>query len=172
MIKKSFFILALLTIFVSGTELRAQESNNGKEIYANSFLNKPAPELFIQEWVSTKPSMEGKFVIVDFWATWCGPCVKSIPKMNQLAAKFSKDLIIVGISNEPIETVLKFEKAKIEYFHGVDRSRSMSSKIGNKYIPYAIVIDPKGIVRWEGIPSDEKYELNEAVIADLIKKYK
>ena len=41
---------------------------------------------------------DGKFVLIDFWATWCGPCRRSIPGLNQLHARFKDRLVIIGIS--------------------------------------------------------------------------
>ena len=80
-----------------------QESNNGKKLWAESFLNKKAPEFTVEEWISQQPKMKGKFVLIDFWATWCTPCLKAIPELNEFAKKFKKKLVVIGISNEPAD---------------------------------------------------------------------
>lgn len=60
----------------------AQESNNGKQLWAKSFLNEKAPELTVETWISKKPDTEGKFVIIDFWAT-----VWPLPESNSRAQR-------------------------------------------------------------------------------------
>ena len=62
-------IILLTMLLFSGIGF-AQESNNGKQLWAKSFLNEKAPELTVETWISKKPDTEGKFVIIDFWATW------------------------------------------------------------------------------------------------------
>ena len=75
-------IILLTMLLFSGIGF-AQESNNGKQLWAKSFLNEKAPELTVETWISKKPDTEGKFVIIDFWATWCGP----LPESNSRAQR-------------------------------------------------------------------------------------
>ena len=44
--------------------------------------------------------MKNKTIVIDFWATWCGPCRAAIPHMNELQQTFAEDLVCVGVSNE------------------------------------------------------------------------
>jgi thiol-disulfide isomerase/thioredoxin len=155
----------------SATMVNAQESNNGKQLWADSFLNKKAPELFVQEWISKAPEIKGKFVLIDFWATWCGPCRKAIPELNEYAKKFDKNLVVIGISDETKEKIQSMTSPVIEYYSGRDASKQMHKELNIKGIPHVILIDPQGIVRWEGFPLLEGNELTAEVIENLIKKY-
>ena len=136
-------------------------------IYARSFLNRPSPEIFVQKWLGETPDMAGKFVLVDFWATWCPPCRASIPGLNRLCNKFKDQLVVIGLSDETEETVRKMTNPKIEYYVGIDTQRHSKSAIGVTGIPHALLIDPKGIVRFEGMP----HYLDENNLGKLIAKY-
>src|SRR5213592_4857047 len=91
-----------------------------KQIWAKSFLNQKAPPLVVEKWLSKEPDRKGKFVLIDFWATWCGPCRKAIPELNAFHKKFAEKLVVIGVSNEPEKTIAKFSKPKIEYFSAID----------------------------------------------------
>src|SRR5262245_14864109 len=64
-----------------------------KKLFAKSFLNQPAPDLIVDEWITSQPSTQGKMVLIDFWATWCGPCCKAIPELNELHRRFASRLV-------------------------------------------------------------------------------
>jgi thiol-disulfide isomerase/thioredoxin len=89
-------IILLTMLLFSGIGF-AQESNNGKQLWAKSFLNEKAPELTVETWISKKPDTEGKFVIIDFWATWCLPCLFQLPEFEKLSEKYP-DIRFIGIS--------------------------------------------------------------------------
>ncbi len=162
----------LIGLLLCSTALFAQESNNEKRLWAKSILNEKAPDLVVKEWISAQPKTKGKFVLVDFWATWCGPCRGAIPKLNEIQKKFKKDLVVIGISDEPAEKVKAMTNPEIKYASGVDPAGTMKKELEVKGIPHVILIDPKGVVRWEGFPSLQGHELTEDVVGALIKKYK
>jgi len=165
-IKLTFLMLLI------GTAVFAQESNNGKKLWAKSILNEKAPELVIEKWISKKPDTKGKFVLIDFWATWCGPCRAYIPTLNDIQKKYADKLVIIGISDETVEKVEAFSNPKITYFEAIDTKGTVKDLIEVKGIPHAILIDPKGIVRWEGFPLLQGNQLTEEVIKGLLDKYK
>jgi len=143
-----------------------------KQIWAKSYLNKKAPEITVEKWLSNKPDTKGKFVLIDFWATWCGPCRRFIPELNKFSKKFKNNLIVIGLSDETETQVNAMTSPKIEYYKAIDTRKVLKSKIEVRGIPHVILIDPKGIVRWEGFPALQGYELTEKVVSEIIKKYK
>jgi cytochrome c biogenesis protein CcmG, thiol:disulfide interchange protein DsbE len=142
-----------------------------KKIYAKSFINKPAPKFIVEEWLTKQPEMAGKMVLIDFWATWCKPCLVSIPKLNQFHRKHKDRLAIIGVSDETSETVRAHQGAKINYAVAVDTQRRMYEKLGIENIPHLIIVDPTGIVRWEGFPTLKGHELTDEVLEDLLDTY-
>ena len=106
-------------------------------------------------------------VLVDFWATWCGPCRQSIPHLNGLAARFKDQLSVVGLSDESPEDIVKMKSPHIDYSVATDAEARSYRMVGVTAIPHAILLDPDGFVRFEGNPM----YLTEDRLSRLISKY-
>lgn len=137
------------------------------KISAASFLGKTPPKMVVEKWLTPQPSTTGKFVLIDFWATWCGPCRQSIPHLNELQAKFKDQLVVIGLSDESEADVKKMKSPKMDYSVGIDTAGTMSKAMSVRGIPHAIILDPSGVVRFEGHPA----YLNEKNVAGLLAKY-
>ncbi len=135
----------------------------------SALVGKKAPALHLTQWIPNKPDTSGKFVLIDFWAMWCPPCRRSIPKLNQIQQQFTNQLVVIGITSEPESTVRSFYKKHIHYWVGIDSQNEMASKIQLRYIPHALLVDPDGIVRWQGNPATG--ELTSQLIQKLIQEY-
>jgi cytochrome c biogenesis protein CcmG/thiol:disulfide interchange protein DsbE len=148
-----------------------QVSGAGKKLWAKSFLNQKAPNLIVEKWLTPEPDCRGKFVLIDFWATWCPPCREAIPELNTYHEKFGDKLVVIGISDETEEAVRRLVNPQIEYSIAIDTQARTKKAVGVTGIPHVLIIDPQGIVRWEGFPFSQGYELNEKVVVDILARY-
>ena len=121
----------------------------------------------------TKEDLSHKVILIDFWATWCGPCRAVIPEMNEWQKKFAKDLIVVGVSDEKPETVSGFMKeTPMQYTVSVDQAKTMSKALGVQGIPHVLVISQDGVVRYQGFPLQEEDKLTTEKLAQIIEASK
>jgi thiol-disulfide isomerase/thioredoxin len=130
---------------------------------SKSRLGDPAAPLSIQEWIQGGPIdvKDGKAVyVVEFWATWCGPCRVSIPHLSALQKKLKdKGVVVVGISDESPATVKPFVQkmgATMDYAVASDKSAETAAAYmgayGQNSIPTAFVVGKDGQVLWVGHP--------------------
>ncbi len=155
-------VVALLASFLS----RAEE----KKLWAKSYLGKAAPQIEVQKWLTKEPERKGKFVLIDFWATWCGPCRQAVKELNRFHEKFGDKLVVMGISDEKEDVVRKFTTDNIQYYSALDEGATLKKKYEVTGIPHVVIINPAGVVVWGGFPFLEDHELSDGVIESLLKK--
>jgi cytochrome c biogenesis protein CcmG/thiol:disulfide interchange protein DsbE len=137
------------------------------KLYARSVRGQAPPPFAVEKWLTPKPDITGKFVLIDYWATWCGPCRRSIPQLNAFFEKYHNHLVVIGITDETEDAVLKMTDPHIEYAVAIDPQARMMKALAITGIPHCILIDPRGIVRYEGMPG----YLDEQKLEHLILKY-
>ena len=151
--------------------LGCSKSPEGKQIWAKPYLGQPAPAITVEKWITPEPDTTGKFILVDFWATWCPPCLESIPELNDFQEKFRDKLVVIGLTDESADTVRAMKQPKIAYAVATDTQGRMKKALEITGIPHVLVIDPHGIVRWEGLPTLQGSELTADVLRNLIDTY-
>ncbi len=131
------------------------------------FLDQPAPEVVTttldgREWVLQ--SQKGKVVLIDFWATWCGPCVASVPKMKQIFEKYRNhpDFLMVGVSLDSNAGAVKNFVAdrKIGWLQLYDEQNGRNNRFARVFgvnaIPSVWLIDKEGRVAAADLYSEKK----------------
>jgi cytochrome c biogenesis protein CcmG/thiol:disulfide interchange protein DsbE len=122
-------------------------------IAENALIGLPAPTFdaatLVGPFSSKLADLRGHVVILDFWATWCGPCTFTIPRLKQLHDKYAQSgLRIVGLSSEDPTLIREFVgRAAMNYTIGHDVEDKISSAYLREGIPMFVVIDKAGIVR-------------------------
>jgi len=137
-------------------------------MWATSYRWAKAPKLVVEKWLTDKPELKDKYVLIEFWATWCPPCRRSIPLLNKFHKKYGKELVVIGISEETESAVRKLKKPKVEYFSAIDTKQRMKKEMGVFGIPHVIIVEPGGFVIWEGFPLLKDYELTEEIIEKIL----
>ncbi|EIJ43049.1 thiol-disulfide isomerase-like thioredoxin [Beggiatoa alba B18LD] len=115
---------------------------------------------------------DGKLVVINFWATWCAPCVREIPMLMHFQRTYgTQGLQIVGIAIDDIDAVKAFHQdIKFNYpiLLGEDAGISLSKNLGNRVgaLPFSVFIDPKG-----NIITSYAGELDETQLLKVIQPF-
>jgi thiol-disulfide isomerase/thioredoxin len=147
------------------------EPETGKQIWAKPMLNQPAPPLFVEKWLTPEPDGRGKFVLIDFWQAASPPCRAVIPLLNSIQHDYAGKVVVISITRQSAEVVQQTNDVTIEHYLAVDTQARMEKSIGVTAEPHVIIIDPHGVIRWEGYPFLDGYQLTEKVMTDLISQY-
>lgn len=143
-----------------------------------------APPIDIAHWVKgdTVASFEeGKVYVLEFWATWCAPCVASMPHLSKLQEQYKDyDVTVIGVSDEPLQTVVGFlfkenrgdgaiQNDRIGYTLTTDPDKSVKKDYfdaaGQRGIPCSFIVGKSGRVEWIGHPMGMDKPL-DAVVRD------
>jgi cytochrome c biogenesis protein CcmG, thiol:disulfide interchange protein DsbE len=124
------------------------------KLYAKSLMGQPGPAIVIDKWLGDPADVTDKFVLLEFWATWSEPCLKVIPHLNDLHRRYGDKVAVLALSDEPEADVRKLTDPKIEFFSAIDTQRRTVQAVEVTGIPHALLMDPKGVVRFQGLPTD------------------
>ncbi len=145
-----------------------------------------APEIIISKWIDQKPttlaSLRGRVVLLDFWASWCAPCIAAFPRLSEWHEKYKdKGLVILGITKyygqaegQSVDEEYEFgflqrfkRMHRLPYGIAVANNDDTHRDYGIAGIPTAIIIDRRGVVRHIGTGVGGP---NERLVAETLEK--
>ena len=137
-----------------------------------NWVGKPAPDFQVTDLNGEELSLKnfrGQIVLLDFWATWCGPCIAEMPKVKKTYEKYKdQNFQVVGISLDrsmaPLEAYI--EKESLPWLHYWDESREVRNLYEVRAIPSTFLIDGAGIIRRANLGGFDV----ESAVAELVKE--
>ena len=157
-------ILTILSIvYLSLGKIYAQEGAVSESIQIGSLVPNFNINILTKGGIVKKNinDYRGKVVILEFWATFCGPCLPAMDHLAKLQSKFQKDLEVINITDEERWKVVSFLKKRPTFLAiGLDTDKSINQMFYHQLMPHTIIIDPQGYIK--AITSPE--EVTEEVI--------
>lgn len=138
-------------------------------------IGQPMPKLGQLLPGATLPNTSGKVVLVDFWASWCGPCKESFPALNRLHQKYaSKGLVIIGVGVDDDAAKYKAFAAKMGAAFPLahDSGHQAAGFFNPSTMPSSYLVDRKGVIRhvhtgFRGAKTEAEYVTEiEALLAN------
>ena len=134
---------------------------------------KPMPPLNVSQWINgeVKPAdLKGKVIVVDFYATWCGPCMAAIPHNNEMLKKYhDKGLVVVGVCTSSHGQEVFAANAKehaMQYPLARDAELKSEKAWAVHYYPTYAVIDRKGVIRAIGLQPQHVETVVQKLLAE------
>jgi len=130
-----------------------------------SLLHKPGPELTVEKWLGEKPDTRGKVTLVLFWASWSPACRAVLPRLNAWHKRYADKLVLIGVALEREAQLAQMPEPGPDFFSAIDSEAKLAGRLGVRTLPYCLLMDTTGVVRYEGHPAALDAAKLDAVLA-------
>ncbi len=118
-------------------------------------------------WVDAA-DFDGRVLLVNFWATWCAPCRREMPALNEIDQQYGDDVAVVGLAIDDLEAVRNFTaELDISYPIAVGNADVMATQKawgnGAGALPYTVLVDRSGVIRWQHLGEVTAAELDRVI---------
>jgi len=118
------------------------------------FIGTEMPDYSNVEVVRGEMNAEDKFVLVEFWATWCGPCVRISPHLEDLYNERKDEMDLISITDEDKNMIVRYLKKKTTtYPVGIDADGKLQQQLQVRSIPSSFLVNKEGVIVWAGHPA-------------------
>ena len=162
-----------LTLFLTIGVFNSCKEKQKVELQLNEnhlVIGEKVENIKITEFISNVPNNEDfdtKYLVIDFWATWCAPCLATVPHFNDLQKHFenNSEISFISLTDETPKIVKRIlDRIEFKTIVATDQSKETLKKYKVNSLPTTIIIDKKNTVRWIGTPK----ELNKDIINNII----
>jgi uncharacterized protein (TIGR03435 family) len=173
MLSRALVVSALLVTALTGSAAAALAGGAAAKAEAPPAPGEKAPPIAVETLLQAPAGaraewekLRGKVVVLEFWATWCGPCVAALPHINELADRYKDKVQFIEITDEDRETVARFlDKRPMSGWVGLDTDRSVFDAYCVKGIPMTVLVRPDGVVDAVTYPTSLKPEHLDNLLA-------
>lgn len=173
---KKIKVLAMLMGLIMTLSLVGCGGKSGTSVAGEVKVGDEAPEFYAnltngKSFVLSEN--KGKVVLINFWATWCGPCVEELPAIEKLQKEYGDKIEIVAVNyGEDKKTVDEFLKDKNYTFKvAYDENMDICNTYPSDGIPYLVVVDKEGKVHETMVGSAGADEQYKRVLRSLTEAY-